>query len=307
MVYEQQKNKIYKTSFLFLFICFAIIFVIPTANAGIGDFPQVMCDSINNGVVETITDIFSPDNEFFTSMTATKSGTMVAGISKLMKGVAGFIIIIISMVHLFQELNRGKDGVEAVLRMLMELFITMFIVMQLDKLLGYIVQIGVVFITDVSDLVTDTKFEGITLKKITGKSSGGIIWWIQSFAILIVPYIFSLLFSLVAQFMAFSILIEIGIRRAFAPIPVCFIYGEGLRSPGARYLLRFLAVFIKICICLAVCGLEKELINAALDDSTTGMGMGECLTYIFTTVAVNLTGVGVMAKGGEYANEIVGT
>ena len=102
-------------------------------------------------------------------------------------------------------------------------------------------------------------------------------------------------------------MIELGVRKAFAPFAIIDIYSEGMRSPGMRYLKRYLATFLKIAVCLLVCYLGIELMGISAEDNIASFdSLGDCLQYIFRIIAINFTVLGVMAKAGEYANDVVG-
>ena len=221
--------------------------------------------------------------------------------------VSMFIVLIISLTRYFQQLDKGADPKESMYKTLSSVFMVGIIVVNIDVFLGYVVQLGEWFIEQMTNLSNSATATAITLEQITGKSSGGALWWMESVMILIIPWILSLLMCVVAQFIAFSILIELGVRKAFAPFAIIDIYSEGMRSPGMRYLKRYLATFLKIAVCLLVCYLGIELMGISAEDNIASFdSLGDCLQYIFRIIAINFTVLGVMAKAGEYANDVVG-
>lgn len=318
-----KKRNLYQGTVSFLLILFLGIFIIPSANAGsISDFPQYMLDTVNKGVAKTIQDSLSPtktdgtSNDFYKLMVGKwdSSSNTLSGISKGISvvmtatmSVAMLSVLIITMVRLFQELDKGADVKESVYKSFVTMFLTGFVVLNLGDFLAVIVNIGEWLIGVLTSLATDTSDIGITLKDLTGKDKGGIIWWIQSFAILIIPWLFSLIMTVVAKFMSFSILIELGIRKAFAPFAVVDIYSEGMRSPGVRYLKRYLASFLKIVIALLVSFICTELMKTTMTNNLVdNTSIGSILNYIFETFAINLTILGIITKSGEFTNDIVG-
>lgn len=318
-----KKRNLYRGAVLSLLILFIGIFIIPSAVAGsISDFPQYMLKTVNTGVARTIQDALTPTksngevNKFYKLMVGDwdpSSNTMTGlskGISVVMNatmGVAMLSVLIITMVRLFQDLDKGADVKESVYKSLVTLFLTGIVVLNLGDVLSLIVKIGEWLMGVLTDLAEDPGDLKITLKQITGKDKGGIIWWIQCFAILIIPWIFSLIMSLVAKFMSFSILLELGIRKAFAPFAVVDIYSEGMRSPGVRYLKRYLATFLKIVIALLAAFIGAELMVEAMKvDLANDPTIGDVFTYILETFAINLTILGAITKSGEYTNDIVG-
>ena len=294
-----------------------VIFSIPTPNAAYrgsaADFPQAMLDTINSQAFEVVkknlTNI-EGDNRFYQYMVeSTFDGepTIIAIVGNAIKVVCGFVIVILAFTRYFQNLDKGKDPVEGLYEIFSEIFITGLFMINIDFILEWVVKLGEWFIEVIAGLVNVDTVPGLTLEAITGQSSGGALWIVQAVLILIIPYICSIAITVIAQWLSFSILIELGIRKAFAPIAVCDIYGEGMRSPGIRYLKKYLATFLKIAVCLLACILGKVLTGLVLIDNIAEFsGMGDLLQYIFRVVIINFTVVGVMMKGGEYANDILG-
>lgn len=311
-----KKRKLYQCTALSLLVLFIVIFMIPSAFAGsISDFPKYMLDTINSGVTNVFIDNLSADNSFYKLMVGDYTGGGKAtglsdGIKAVMtatNSVAMLSVLVITMIRLFQELDKGGDVKESLYKSMTTMFLMGILVLNIDVILRFVVQIGEWLVGIVADLHKEPTDNTITLKQITGKNKGGIIWWIQSFAILIIPWILTLLMSLVAKFMAFSILIELGIRRAFAPFAIVDIYSEGMRSPGMRYLKRYLAAFLKIVVALLVVYMGLELMKISIDKNLLNeTSIKNILNYIFEVIAVNFTILGVITKSGEYTNDIVG-
>lgn len=307
------KKQLYRISSLTIVFLFVTLVFIPSAFAGaISDFPQYMLNTVNNGVIDTIrTNLTSNggQNEFYNLMVSSDAAVRSAAIGTMMNATYAasmFLVLIISFTRYFQQLDKGADPKESLYKTLSSVFMIGIIVVNIDIFLGYVVQLGEWFIAQLTTNVIPPG-NAITLEKITGKSSGGALWWMESVMILIIPWILSLLMSVVAQFIAFSILIELGIRKAFAPFAIVDIYSEGMRSPGMRYLKRYLATFLKIAVCLLVCYLGVELMEISAKNNIVNFdSLGDCLQYIFRIIAINFTVLGVMAKAGEYANDVVG-
>lgn len=308
------KKQLYRIVSLIIIFLFVTMILMPSVFAGaISDFPQYMLNTINNGVIDTIkTNLTSNggQNKFYNLMVSNDAAVRSAAIGAMMNAtyvVSMFIVLIISLTRYFQQLDKGADPKESMYKTLSSVFMVGIIVVNIDVFLGYVVQLGEWFIEQMTNLSNSATATAITLEQITGKSSGGALWWMESVMILIIPWILSLLMCVVAQFIAFSILIELGVRKAFAPFAIIDIYSEGMRSPGMRYLKRYLATFLKIAVCLLVCYLGIELMGISAEDNIASFdSLGDCLQYIFRIIAINFTVLGVMAKAGEYANDVVG-
>lgn len=310
-----KKKQVYAFSAASLFILFISIVFLPTAYAAgaISDFPKYMLDTVNNGVINTIKENLTlQGNEFFSNMVpvdgAAPKSAAINALLNATYAVSMFIVIIISFVKYFEELERGADPKEAIYKALARIFMIGVFVFNLGTILQKVAEIGEWLIQTILDVASDpNNTSALTLEQITGKDSGGALWWMESVMILIIPWVLSLIMQVVAQFIAFSLLIELGIRIAFAPFAVVDIYSEGMRSPGMRYLKRYLATFIKIAICLLVCYLGNDLIKISAEQNIANFdSLGDCLQYVFRVIAINFTVLGVMAKTGEYANDVVG-
>lgn len=308
------KKQLYSYASLVLIFLFVILIMIPSVFAGaISDFPKYMLDTVNNGVMDTIrTNLTSNggQNKFYNLMVSSDTAVRSEAIGAMMNAtyaISMLMVLIISFTKYFQQLEKGADSKETLYKTLASVFLIGIFVVNIDVFLEYIVKIGEWFIEQMTNLSNSSTVTAITLEQITGKSSGGALWWMESVMILIIPWILSLLMCIVAQFIAFSILIELGVRKAFSPFAIVDIYSEGMRSPGMRYLKRYLATFLKIAICLMVCYMGVELMGISAEDNIANFdSLGDCLQYIFRIIAINFTVLGVMTKAGEYANDVVG-
>ena len=309
------KKQIKQTTLLALLFAFCLTVMMPVGHAAdkTDSVPQMMVDFVNSGVIDVIKDNLTSNNGtnplYNYVMNPGKDATnIISRFANATKIICGFIIVIIAVVKYFQELDKGHDPIEEIYKIMSEICIVGILIANANVILDYTVQLGEWFIDVALSLDTTVPNSArITLEMISGEKDGGIVWWIQCFLILAIPWILTVLMQIVAQFTAFSIIIELGIRKAFAHIAICDIYSEGFRSPGVRYLKRFLATFIKIVICLLVCYLGQILIGASANDNFGhNPSLLDILQYVFRVIAINFTVIGVMNKTGEYANDIVG-
>ncbi len=108
--------------------------------------------------------------------------------------------------------------------------------------------------------------------------------------------------QIAAKFLALQILIEIGLRRFFAPLAVADVYAEGLRSPGVRYFKKYLAVFLKLAVALLACKIGTKLTEMI----PTVDSVADGFSFVFDVLVINFTVIGMMFKGGEIANDVMG-
>lgn len=307
MTYKLKRKQIVNISRILIIMAFVFIILIPTAFAEAeGNLCQTMLDDVQGGLVEDVQRIFSEEDSLYKAMTTSKKKSQIQIVNTVfdsLKVVGVLLSLAIALIHLFEKLERGQDGVESALKCIIEVAFVILVLMNLEKLMGGVVGVGVNLI-DTIGTVSEESVEAsrVTLTDICGTEDPQNLKFFKTFLILCVPWIASVIIKIFVKFIAYSFLIEIGIRRAFAPLACCDIYAEGLRSPGVRYIKRFFAVFVKIMICLVVCSLSSQLCATEADFST----VGGVMAYLFSVIAINFTAIGVMGKAGEYANDIVG-
>ena len=100
---------------------------------------------------------------------------------------------------------------------------------------------------------------------------------------------------------AFSIILELGVRRIFFPLAIVDVYGEGMRSSGMRYMKKYLACWVRMALCIAVAYLGNLLITTV--NSVGGVAAAD--TFL-NQIAIGYTTIAVMLKGQDVANDIVG-
>lgn len=345
MLEEIQKKKIWTRKIFILLSAFFIITVslFPTAQAESWKyFPQRMCDQINTGVSKIITSFFlgsssvEKDNDDQDSVDMDIGGDPENGstlyqwvigtgspsikdkkeLSTFMYGcgmIAFAIAVVLALMRYYSNVEKGADAMEQFFRFLIEILIVAILMLKLTDIIDKIAEAGTALIRELrpqQDMVTGISLKDLGLAKDDHDAKIGGLKWLRAVAILFLPWIASYLLTIAAYFVAFSILLELGIRRIFMPFAVADIYGEGLRSPGMRYLKKYFAAFVKIMICLAVSyltgALDKILAEAVSKPSDGGGTIFQVLGYVFMMIALNFTSISVMLKGGEYANDIVG-
>lgn len=137
------------------------------------------------------------------------------------------------------------------------------------------------------------------LDNVTGKHDGWIFWKILVVICFIVPWALSKLVEIAATFALLSILLEIGLRKMFAPLAVANIYKDGINSQGMRYFKKFFAVVLRLALAIAI-----SIIITMYTSTIFGGGIG--IKEIFGLVALNFAGVGIMFRGGEITNDVMG-
>lgn len=313
-----------------------------------GAFPYIMAKQITSGATDQLLDFFnaSSKNEDGSvnkkgalyraaiggldgnnglnnadEYSDTNYNTIFKGVNIVFKLLGYAIAIVIGFIRMFKDIEKGQDPVETVLKFVIEIFFIGLIIINVEFILSFIAWIGDAIINafgksnSAENNIAEQMLNGMGFKLNSKKQITGVIKWVKAVAMLIIPWAASFLCIVGGYLAGFSIIFDLLLRRIFTPIAIADIYGEGLRSPGTRYLKRYLSCFIKIAIVLAVCliaGLaQKALAEATFDNTTDSIkealsGIGPVIMYVAECIGINLTAIITILKGGELANEVVG-
>lgn len=352
------KKSINRISVFLIIISFTVIFAVPVANAGdfLKEFPAMMCDQINTGVIDVVQKNLSPTNALFYAATTGKvkidettetkvavdpstvnsaagngavtantnntnadatngnANTKKEGSSALDAigtfmtfeyGIAGIIVTIFCFYGMVDNIAKGQDPMQCIEKTLLEVSLSMVLFINIPTILGYIVDIGVEFINTITKSVAGVQPEGITCNAICGQDNPKGTKWLKCIIVLLIPWVASVFMSVAAKVISYSLILEIGVRRAFAPLACCDIVREGLRSPGVRYLKKYFACFLKICACLMIClfvnACSSIMITSGSIDDPVGF-----IEYVISTIAFGFAALEMMFKTGEIVNDVVG-
>lgn len=271
-----------------------ILFFIPTAHAAsIKDSVNDMVDFIKDGASQNIYHLFS---DTYTD-TATTFGTTFMN---YIQGMASVFAIVIMVGKLEESLSRGRGDVESLSESVIALCICMLVILYFNDVLKIVNGIGQLILKAMATKVGDNPSN---LKDDTFSHASGTMEAIGLAIKIFLPYLLAKVEVIAVKMVAFSIIIELGIRRIFFPLAIVDIYGEGMRSPGMRYIKKYLACWLRMAICIAVAYLGTQLIATATADAPTLGAAGD--TFI-NNIAIAYTTIAVMLKGSDIANDIVG-
>lgn len=309
MEIARERRKINLFCAIAIIIGFFVMFILPVAYAEKNPAVHAMADKVANAGIGIINEAISNGGEFsglLNACTSDLEGWLLTAYNSL-KIIGAMLAVAIAISHIFQNIDRNQDPVEAVFKSIIELIISLLFIVNLGDILAAIVKGGLAIIDYFKFTPTDTTSNAgdELLMALTNDTSGGFSWAIKATAWLLIPWVMSIFIDIAARFVIIQIMFEIIIRRMFAPLAVVDIYHEGFRSPGARYLKKLLATFIKLAICALVARFAAEQALPGLAASFSG-GAGDVFDAIFAMVALNFACIGLMLKGGEYANDIVG-
>lgn len=311
MSIELRRKIIDRQAFLILAAAFILIFFFPCASAN--SFIDYMADSILNCgssvVMKTLTDptyaLYGVKTMCIGNVDETLEEVKTA--INVLKALGLLMAFVITATNAAQELEKEQDFMELGFKAALEFLVTVFCIMNAEDVMRAVAEIGVALVETFGGSVNETDNTALRqqlLETLTGKTDGAFIWFIKSFAILSIPWVLSLLIDIAAKFVIMQILIEIIIIRAFAPLGIVGIYKEGMRSEGIMYIKHYFACFIKLMLCAFISILMGKVL---LFVSMTGVNsVVAAFDWIFTIIAINLAAIGLMLKGGSYANIIMG-
>lgn len=305
---ERKKRKINIETILLLIGFAILIFGFPTACAD--DFINDMADTILKSGIHVIQDTLNGKGIFgslFQFVTGDVDKLIDSSIITNIKIIALMLIMGISYIHFLEAVDRGQDPVESVYKILIEFCISALFLINAEKIMAFIARTGIYLVgllnTDVVETDNTSQREALLIA-VSGKTDGGIFWFVKVFATLSIPWIMSLLIDITSKLVIIQLILELAIRRAFASLAITDIYKDGLRSAGVRYFKRYLGSFIKLMICAFITTLLPKILVVVSPEAFGSVN--NAFNYLFTVIAINLAAIGVMLKAGSYANDIVG-
>ena len=311
----KKKNQIIRGTNIFLVVSFIMIFLLPSAFAVNDDNAMVvdMANTILKGPMNIVTDTLTggaASSDVLTGLWTACTGAMPSWLEtafNYIKGLGALLAIAITMAHIFENIQREQNPVEAVWKSLVELFATFLILMNIPTILDKAGEFMTAVISNITagSLGDAGSSAEDLLRALTGHTSGNFFWMVRAWISLAIPWILTQLIIVAAKFVVIQICLEIIVRKTFAPLAVADIYHEGLRSPGMRYIKRYFGAYFKMAVCAVIC-LAIANLSAGMMEAGVGTGAGNALDYCFSIIAVNFSAIAVMLKAGEYTNDIMG-
>lgn len=228
----------------------------------------------------------------------------------VLKTIAAFWVLITATTHMIQSIGQGQNATECVYKFFIEFSVTAMFIIQAENIMTALTQLGQLiasaFGEEALNYTANVTSEEI-LTTITGKDDGGVFWFVQAICAFFIPWIVSVFAGCIAKLAAIQILLEIAIRKMFAPLAVADIYKEGLRSPGVRYMKKYFACILRLSVCVFICLMIADSISSMFNTTLeSGASIGQCFDYLFGLLTVEISAGLLMFKAGEFANDAVG-
>lgn len=228
------------------------------------------------------------------------------------KSVANVLFIFYMYCALISEVQKGDPEMGMWLRFFCKIYVGFWCIENSDKLVTIIQGLG----KDVMNGVTLSAAQAANVEAqaktmldgIFTKPNGNKIGTLASIAIYIrmLPVILAGKVAVVAaKVVSFTLLIEEGICRVFLPIAVSNICGEGLRSPGGRFIKIYFAVYVRMAMVILIANFMGSFCIDAFN-SLNGSGVTEVADSLINAVGVMWAGIAIMMRTNELGNAIAG-
>lgn len=191
--------------------------------------------------------------------------------------IAGIGLLTVAfLISLYDKTTSGDYSINNFFRHWLKFFILFVVLMNLMDILRALLDISTQTFAELNSQISNS-ITGIDAVKINETMlSNGLYKYISptsKFGILImivVPYVVSILFSVIISFFAVSRTIEIVVRIGLAPIIMGGSYfGDGQNSDVVRYLKRTMGIFFQIVVVLVISAGMTVTHNALVSSGST--------------------------------------
>lgn len=285
-----KRERVVTVSIILIMLLFSILFIVPViamAADGQDYFTQLVQfysaqgarDALGLDMYDTIASISDVILDVFT-------------------GISIIWITAILIYSVIKEFSMGDATMSMWLKVLIKIAIGIFLIVSVKEILNGIDTIGQWII----DSIAQAPFASGPGEVNIGSLGGSML--IAVFSLFLIAYI---------KICSYALMIEIGIRRIFAPLAVGSIITNGIRSAGMRYLRKYLAVYLKMGIMVVTLLIGGVLTKAIIGGQTVGEYMLDGMTpgilgnfsgNIITVLAILCSCTTFIGKGAKLADEI---
>lgn len=281
--------------------------------------PQTMVDSI----------MFSMRNIFEAQLSDASEGTLVyrmvfddSSVVVMAGQIFAMLAVVLMIVNLFVNAIRRFENDETPGLVVSETIYKscvygIFVVSSLQIAKG-VAAIGLAISGMIMNAMTTatTEYPAVTLEMLCGVKSPSLAMGAALTMVLIFPWCMSLLVKLLSYVTVYSLVIEMGLRKALFPFAVANICSDGIRGPGMRSAKHYLNTFIRVGVAAFVISLISSIdisflapMEGDVSDWTTtvtGTAITNCLTYVLISVVMNAVCVSFVLKSEMIVNDVIG-
>jgi hypothetical protein len=280
--------------------------------------PRVMAAPILNNFIEprpAITELVTIAGEgtldkvetAFADVSALSRTDMVVAVSNVCKTIATIIVVFNFALKLIQVVTRDSMVQDVWIRILMQYVLIAIICVYCDRIIVIFDNLGSLLYTSIKAKLSITSIASDE-SEITSTvdslltSIGEDASYLQLVITATILKFFFWVAGICISIQCYSIGIELAVRKAFLPLAVADMSGEGERSGGFRYLKQYAATWLRMAAVVLMCSLLSSLV--AQITVTTG---DHVLSFFFKQLVVAFTAVGMTAKLNEIANGALGS
>lgn len=209
--------------------------------------------------------------------------------------------------------NLKSDPYNTMMEYVMKFTLLALLIIVSDKIAAAVIELAYAIVIIMMQALTnqaDTA-PAVTLANIVGKKkAAGKLTWMEGFgciAVLIGPFIMSVGVRLYAWFTAFSIMLELGVRRALLPFGIIEFFADDFKSPAVRYIKKLMAAVLRLGIAALVCAIATYMTGMLAappaDDADFFAIAARGILFCLASVVINFTAVVVIGRSGEFAND----
>lgn len=243
---------------------------------------------------------------------------------KAMKGLGMGLAIVFLYIKIIKEALRGEITVEMWLRFFVYMVITCSVIIYSDTITKALSELGLAIAGMASSQIStggtsalavtldetnptdNLPFLGKVIKALAGGASQAVA---KSFTL---PFYFILslgsrLSRLLLPMAALSVEIEILIRRAFIPLAICDVTGEGVRGPGVTYLKKYFALYLVFAAYYMIAAIQTAVNAKVASGELVVMGKMGYISQLITGIMVNSACGKMYFSVKSLMNDVVGS
>lgn len=279
--------------------------------------PRSMLRTINQPMTKIMTDILIPDGSdalqndeegIYYQIVFSDDG-YPAMASNAFAVSAVIFTVILGLIKIIHDIHEDKDLWTVISLDIGKTAISAVAVLYSDVLAKGLAAFGTVFSSQIiSKLnVQSNDINEITLKTLCGVDNPSLASSMALIMILTFPWALSAIMNLFAKVTAYSLLIELGVRRALFPWKISNVMAEGLRSPGMRSVMKYLSSILRIMMFVIISNLVNSVNLYAMGTARDfAEQIALCLNYVVTVVALNAVAIGLSIRCGSILDEALG-
>ena len=244
----------------------------------------------------------SPENPVYAVMIGIKAVCLVVA------------LISFASKYAIEMYNFKADPYRTMLEFLMKFTLCNILIVTSDKMAAAVIGIAYGLVLYIMQALTSVAVNApvITVEDIVGDRSGGWLDWLEAVGIMVLlagPFIMAIGIRLYAWFTAFSIMLDIGVRRALLPIGIIEFFHDGFRSPAVRYVKKLMAAVLRLAIASLVCAIGTYMAGSLAKSGGGATFTQICIRgilFCLATLVISFTEVVVISHSSEYANDALG-